>query len=309
MRVDDNKLDFAYKYPFSQEARDVVAGLKLGSVEQQYLKEGVSRLEGAFKEGKVPHDRLRGLSEVKQKRILSYVYARMLVSAIGDTYSISKFAAAEANAAIDFLPFDTEEIWLKISNELKLEIKKEGGYFVIGFEKFVSVPRRDDSLKLVNQRLDAGIVRMDSMQLLKFLGYAIEKEIASRLPIDRKDLPKEVIEAAKGLKPQEQRIALDIKSGVYGWIEKLMLSPIADVRHRTVNLILAPYLVNVKKLDEESAVRLIVEYIDRCKKVNPDTKVNETYIRYQCKYAKTKGLRPMSLSRARELLNGVADFG
>jgi hypothetical protein len=309
MKADDSKLDFAYKYPFSQEAREVVADLKLGSVDAQYLKEGFARLEGAFKDGKVPHERLRGVGELKQKRILGYVYARMLVSALGDAYAISRFAAAEANASGDFLPFETEDTLMKISKELGLEISKDAGYFAMSFEKFVSIPKKEEMLKLVNQRLANGIIRMDNLQMHRLLRYAIEKEITSRLPIEKKSLPKEIIEAAKGLKPQEQKIELDIKAGAYSWIEKLMLSPIADVRHRTVNLILAPYLTNVKKLDEETASRLIMEYIDRCKKVNPDTKVNETYIRYQVKYAKTKGLRPMSLTRAKDLLRGVADFG
>jgi hypothetical protein len=240
--------------------------------------------------------------------VLGYVYARMLVSAIGDAYSISRFAAAEADAATFFLAFDTPDTMIKISEEIGLGLVKEGDCFSISFEKFVSIPKKEETLKLVNQKITSGKVTLDVLVAQKFLGYAIEKEIASRLPIEKKQLPKEVIEAAKGLKPQEQRIVLGAGKGTYAWIEKLMATPITDVRHRTVNLILAPYLTNIKGLDEDSAARVIIEYIERCKKVNPNTKINETYIKYQCKYAKTKGLRPMSLVRAKELLKGVADF-
>ncbi len=308
LKPDDQKLDFAYRYPFSKEAKELVAGLKLGSVDEQNLKEGVDRLAGAFNDGSVPHDKLRGLGDLKQRRILGYVYARMLVSAIGDNYSISRFAAAEAAAATYFLAYDSTDTLLRIANELDLGLVKESNDFSISFERFVSIPKKEDTLKLVNQKISAGKVTLDALLTQKFLGYAIEKEIASRLPIEKKQLPKEVIEAAKGLKPQEKKISLGAGSGTYAWIEKLMATPITDVRHRTVNLILAPYLTNVKGLDEDSAAKVIVEYIERCKKVNPNTKINETYIKYQCKYAKTKGMRPLSLSRARELLKGVADF-
>jgi hypothetical protein len=307
--VDANKLEFAYKYPFSQEAKEVVAELKLGSIDEQYLKEGISILKSAFKDGKIPYEKVREMSEVKYRYLLGYVYARMLVSAVGDAYSISRFAAAEADAAENHLSIDSLDNLLKICAELGLRIrKKESKDFEIGFDQFVSVPRKDSSLGLVNARISKGVVSIDEQQLRKFVGCAIEKEIASRLPIDKKELPKEIIEAAKELKPREQRISLDLRKGAYSWIEKLLSTPISDIRHRTVNLILAPYLVNVRGIDEESAAKLIIDYIEKCKRINPNTKINESYIRYQCKYAKNKGLRPMSLVRARDLLKGVAEF-
>ena len=86
------------------------------------------------------------------------------------------------------------------------------------------------------------------------------------------------------------------------------MTPIADVRHRTVNLILAPYLMNVKQKNEDEAVALIMEYISRCKEIEPNTNVNSTYVRYQCRYAKSKGLKPLSLTNARELLGDVLNF-
>ncbi|MGA3020991.1 MAG: hypothetical protein ABSD68_03525, partial [Candidatus Micrarchaeales archaeon] len=87
--VDADKLEFAYKYPFSREAKEVVAELQLSSIDEQYLQEGLSILKNAFKDGKIPHEKVREMSEVKYRYLLGYVYARMLVSAVGDAYSIS----------------------------------------------------------------------------------------------------------------------------------------------------------------------------------------------------------------------------
>ena len=238
---------------------------------------------------------------------MGYVYARMLVSAIGDGYSISRFAAAEATTSLEFLSQDTVAL-LKIANELNMGVRKEGADFAIDFEHFVMIPKKDSTMRLINQSLKNGIVRLNELQLHHLVESAIEMEISSRLPIDRKNLPREVIEAAKGLKPEEKKISMSPRSSSYSWVEKLLVSPIADVRHRSVNLIFAPYLVNVKKLDEESAAKVIIEYIERCKKINPNTNINESYIRYQCKYAKRKGIRPLSLVHAKELLKEVAEF-
>jgi len=306
--MQQDKLDFAYKYPFSQEAKEVVAELKVNSIEKQYLQEGVLQLSGALKEGRIAREKIRGLAEIKRKYIMGYVYARMLVSAVGDGYSISKFAAAEAEAASDHLALSIDEM-LKIANEVGLQIGRDRNDFKIRFENFVSVPKKSGDMRLINQRLVDGMVYINERQLLDLVKSAIEKAISSSLPIDKKNLPKEIVEAAKGLKPQEKRIAIGVNSGTYAWIEKLLANPIADVRHRSVNLIFAPYLVNVKKLDEESAARVIMDYIEKCKVINPNTKINEKYIRYQCKYAKTKGLRPLSMQRARELLKEIAEFG
>ncbi|MDE1854992.1 MAG: DNA primase noncatalytic subunit PriX [Candidatus Micrarchaeota archaeon] len=302
-----DKLDFAYRYPFSQEAREVVAGLNVTAVDRNYLQEGISQITSVLKTGRIAHERTRGITEVKLRYIMGYAYARMLVSAMGDGYSISRFAAAEAEAASEFLAFSVDDM-IKIGNEFGLGVKRDKDTFVVGFESFVSVPKRNAELKLINQRLAGGKVTIDVRELLALVKGSIEKGVSEGLPIDRKIIPKEVAEAAKLLKPQEKKIALVSRAGSYSWIEKLLATPIADVRHRSVNLIFAPYLVNVKGLDEESAARTIIDYIERCKKINPNTKINESYIKYQCKYAKNKGLRPLSMTKARELLKEVAEF-
>jgi DNA primase large subunit len=259
--MQESKLDFAYKYPFSQEAKEVVADLHATAINQQQLREGVSRLKGALKEGNVAHANVKGLSEVKYSYIMGYVYARMLVSALGDAYAIRQFAAAEAKTAADILSRDTTDNLVKVANELQLGVRKENGDFAIDFEKFVLVPSVDNELKLVNQRLRNGVVYVEQPRLLKLVGRAIEKEISSKLPIDKRELPREVMEAARGIRPQEQKIMAAGGKGTYGWIEKLLQTPIPDVRHRTVNLVLAPYLVNVKNMDVEEAAKIINEYI------------------------------------------------
>ena len=48
--------------------------------------------------------------------------------------------------------------------------------------------------------------------------------------------------------------------------------------------------------------KAVNDYIKKCKEINPDTNVNESYIRYQVRYSKAKGMKPLSLQKAKELL-------
>ena len=205
---------------------------------------------------------------------------------------------------------------VRVFGELGLEVGRRFGSsrsaeeLAIRFEQYIKAEPRKRGYELVNQRLGGGAVILAGDKVKGFLAEAAAKEIMKGLPIKVNELPAEVVEYCKGVKikikarrPQKKREAAS-----ESWIEELLKTPIPDVRHRTVNLILAPYLVNSKGLDVEQATKVIVEYIERCKEIEPSTKVNERYIEYQCNYAKRRGSKPLSRMKARELLQGSIDL-
>lgn len=306
--ADELKLDFAYRYPFSTEARELISSVNTSKLEEKYVTAGLLRVNEAISRQKIEFIKTP-LTELKYTYLMSYVYARMLISAAGDRYAIARYASAEANRAADALFVDSAENVAKVAKELGLGIKEKDGSYLIRFEEFSAIRRGDEALALANQQLAGGMVHMSKERMVKLLGYAIEREIIKRLPIERKALPRGISEMAKGIKLEEKRAIAAETSGSYAWIEQLLKTPIPDVRHRTVNLILAPYLTNVRKLDEDAASKIIIEYIERCKQMNPNTRINDSYIRYQCHYSKSRGLRPLSASRARDLLADVIEFG
>ncbi len=307
-RADSPKLDFAYRYPFSTEAKEIMSSLNAGAIEERYLTAGLLRVNEAISKARIEFIKT-DLTELKYTYLMSYVYARMLISAAGDRYVIARYASAEAARAGEALSDDRAESITRIANELRLNIREKGGGFLMDFEDFVMVHQKGEALLLANQQLEKGVVRMARDRTIGLLVRAMEREVSSRLPIDKRSLPKEVVEMSRGIRLEEKRAITAENAGSYAWIERLLATPIPDVRHRTVNLILAPYLMNVRKLTEDAAVKAIVEYIDRCKLVNPNTSVNEAYVRYQCRYSRTKGMRPLAASRARELLAEMIEFG
>ncbi len=299
------ELDFAYKYPFSEEAKKVVKEMDMKSIDPIPLAIGKARLEKALQEERLAYEQI---GYGKPEQVASYVYARMLLGAMkGGKLLAMRYAGAEARRAADALEADSDGNLEKLGIELGIVIKRQDGDFTIPVASFLRNTPDSEEFRLVNQRLDRGAVALDRHKLVKVVEVAIRNLIEAGIP-KPEQLPRTILEKAREVKRPVLQSVLPAKPGATkSWIEKLLSTPIEDCRHRTVNLILAPYLVNEKGLEVDRAVEVISEYITLCKTVNPQTNISERYIRYQCQYAKNKGLRPLSLKRARVELGGI-DF-
>lgn len=306
MYADKAGLDFAYHYPFSNEAREIIAQAA-GGLDEKLIKAGKDRVEQDL--GDSPISRLSiSMPEVKRTYVLSYVYSRMIISAIGNKVHLEKYIRSEARRARGALEEETMPNILKLLSELGVEMSYSGERFIMGFAKFLMLSSRSADLSLVKQELDKGLVYLSKDAALALMENAIADEIRKKLPIPALELPKRIIEESRSVRLPKISIRTEVREGSYRWIEKILANPIADVRHRTVNLILAPYLTNIKGMPEDEAAAMIMDYIEKCKLINPDTRVNSSYVKYQCKYSKAKGMKPLSLEKARELYRGVLEL-
>lgn len=303
-------IDIGYKYPFSAEAKQAISEMSIKSFNSVLANLGKIRVQEALSKSEIEYFPTP-LMELKKKYIASYAYARMIVSAIGTKSAVMKYAKAEARRCRNALLTDTPKNVSSMCAQLGLEVKPSGGaHYKIGLYGFLNASAGNEDIKLVNQQVESGRVYLSIDKLARLAEGAIAKETAKGLPASQTGIPKEIFDISRSIYRPEA--ATEKKEGgsssKYRWIEKLLENPIPDVRHRTVNLILSPYFVNVLKMDEEKATKEIVSYIERCKDVNPDTNVDERYIKYQCSYAKRKGLSPLSFTKARDLLGHVTDI-
>lgn len=86
---------------------------------------------------------------------------------------------------------------------------------------------------------------------------------------------------------------------VIDWIEDLLKRGIEDCRQQTIDLVLAPYLVNIKKYEYELAYNTIVQWLDKCSQKS-SLKFNIRYeVRYALNRAKREAMRPMKLDTMR----------
>jgi hypothetical protein len=85
-------------------------------------------------------------------------------------------------------------------------------------------------------------------------------------------------------------------SNYYFWVEHLIQTPIPDFRKLVIDLILAPYLINVRKLSYQESYAIIRNWLDKCNDLNKiDNYRNfEARINYALKNTMNKGIGPMS---------------
>ncbi len=91
------------------------------------------------------------------------------------------------------------------------------------------------------------------------------------------------------------------------WIEKLLQTPIPDFRKNTVNLILAPYLVNIKKLPYNESVEILIGWLEKCDLLRKLDFNSKYLVKYALNTAIHKMIPPMRLEtlkdRNRELFD------
>ena len=309
--MDSVALNFAYKYPFSNEAKAIVES-QPNKINPKYLILSSGHIDNIISNS-LDYKEI-SLGSIKLDYIMTYLYSRMILSASKRLDLIKSYALAESRRSSKALAASDISEMLKLSSELDIRVterfhsRNEPNVeeLAMSFTDYVSNSPKKPEFELVNQKLSGGIVLLDKNKMSKILEQIIFKEILKGLPIKSADLPREVVDYTKTLKFKMPEIRTGARpEKKKGWIERLLQTPIADIRHRTVNLILAPYLVNTKGLEVEQAVKIINEYIEKCKEIDPSTKINESYIRYQCSYAKRRGLKPLSLDRAKELLGNT----
>lgn len=105
----------------------------------------------------------------------------------------------------------------------------------------------------------------------------------------------------------EQRLGSQSKksTNTIFWIEKLLNSPITDFRKNATNLILAPYLVNIKKLSYQESYSTLIEWLKRCDSIrkldfNPTSLANSAL-----NIATQKKIPPMKLETLKNRNSGI----
>lgn len=302
---DQDRLAFAYRYPFSDEAKEVVGNAGVPEDATPYLKMAKARIEEGVGSGSIAYrDMLYG----RKESIIGYAYARLLVSAL-PARAVSAYASAEARRSCSAMSSDSDANVRRLLSELGIQASRSGSAFEIGLVAFLASSPSSEDYALVNQRVRSGAVGLTLPELAGMLLKPVTERIMRGLPVPRKEMPRQVLEFAREIRLPKQEAAPGQSSRTTAWIERLLLNPIPDVRQRVVGLVLAPYLVNVRGMDVDGACKTISDYIEKCKAMDPGTRITDAQIRYQCSYAKSKGMRPLSLRKAEELLSTVIDMG
>lgn len=183
------------KYPFLREASAYIRAEQVSL--EEILSEpayarargiGKARVREALEKG--PDASRVAVAPADQlSQLLGYPVARILVSALEDTYLIRRFALREAIAAEALLGDDTDDLLLHVAGQLSMDLRREDGGFRLHFSDFLRFTNtmRDNPWKLINQRVDRGFVNLRREKVLRVMRNAIQQHIEQSLPLPVND--------------------------------------------------------------------------------------------------------------------------
>jgi Primase X len=278
------------RYPFTPYSRRFFDKLPIEESfsSAEVLRQAESRLLGAIKRQRYE----RHMSELIE--FSSFFVSALIASQ--DQFLGQKFAEMEGSAAKDF--FATERTQdkpaiLKDCFEIKLSPSDIPSYVysipVVDYLRATTrFELRSQRWKLVNRPLEKGIVYLTENDANDLFGDLSEKMIYGGVKNLRKvSFPKQLVGIRERIVPYLP--PQKVKSGRgYLYIEELLAHPVSDGRHRLTWLVLAPYLVNVKNLEESDAVDRIRTFVA----AKGETSSMRRFIEYNVKRAKRNGLMP-----------------
>jgi len=285
------------KYPFTPISRRFFDKLPIEESfsSSEVLRQAESRLLSSL--GRVryePH-----MSELIE--FSSFFVAALVASQ--EPYLGQKFAKSESESAkrqfIKEKPLD-KQIILNDCFEVKLARTGPGatGYaYTLRVEDYLRVVThfelKSQYWKLANRPLSKGVVYLTDNGVNDFFGDLSEKMIYGGVRNLRKvPFPKQLSSLREGLLPLLPPPNIKPTRG-FLYVEDLLSRPVADGRHRLTWLVLAPYLVNVKNLEEQQAVDKIRAFVA----ARGETTAMRRFIEYNVKRAKRNGLMPPTLAK------------
>ncbi|AEH61512.1 DNA primase, large subunit [Methanosalsum zhilinae DSM 4017] len=146
--------------------------------------------------------------------LLSYPFARILVSCIKDEFLIRRYALKEAEASFLLLNSQNSDFLLEFAREFDIAAEFNSAGFILHFTDYIRLAStmKDLEWKLVNRKLKRGFVPLSHRELARLLQEAVRSRIQQSLPAD---VPEDMCQACEQYLP-EIREALDERKQHYG---------------------------------------------------------------------------------------------
>jgi Primase X len=288
--------DLELRYPFAPRSRKFFESIPVeeGLASREVIGQTESRLMSSLGRAKYePH-----MSELVE---FSSFFAAALVAS-QDPVLTSRFSKKEAERAKEFFVREDPKAKAEVVGECfgaapSLVDADGRASYSMPFERYLSLVSKyelskNPKWKLARQELDRGIVYMSDNMLNDLFGDSALAAIAEGVRnLRRGQFPKQLL----GVKADVMQYVPSPKPKTnkgYLYVEDLLAHPVSDGRHRLVWLVLAPYLVNVKKLDDETAIERIRAFVAAA----GETSAMRRFVEYNVRRARRNGLLPPTFS-------------
>ena len=289
--------DLELRYPFAPKSRKFFESIPIeeGLASREIIIQTESRVLSALGRMKYePH-----ISELLE---FSSFFAAALVAS-QDAVLTLRFSRKEAERAKRFFMKEAPADKIVAMTEcFGLQARLTDGSesrprYAFPFEGYLSLVSKyelakSSKWKLTRQSLEGGTVYMSGNLLDDFFGDCAQRTIAEGVKNLRKTpFPRQL----QGTKNRVMQYVPVQRAGTgtgYLYVEDLLKHPVSDGRHRLVWLVLAPYFVNVKKVDDEEAIEKIRAFVA----VAGETSGLKRFVEYNVHRARRNGLMPPTFS-------------
>lgn len=182
----------AAKFPFLEEsaqfAEDNNADLDaliLSPSFEPARERGVQRVLDALESSEVSYKPLMNDYD-RLIEVMSYPYARMIVSMVGDRFLTKRYALAEAVRMNKILSSEDHETLLAVSEELGVTSTVDSdGIIRMKFTDYLRLANRLKSVdwKLINSEIHSGLVYLPQEKFSRLMQNALQDKIESELPL------------------------------------------------------------------------------------------------------------------------------
>jgi len=289
--------DLELRYPFAPRSRNFFESIPVedGLASREVIGQTESRLLSSLGRARYePH-----ISELVE---FSSFFAAALVAS-QDPVLTSRFSKKEAERAKEFFVREEPKAKVEIMRECfgaapsLVDVEDGRASYSMPFESYLSLVSkyelsRNPKWKLARQELDRGTVYVTDNMLNDLFGDSALAAVAEGVRnLRRGPFPKQLL-GVKGDVIQYVPSPRPRTNKGYLYVEDLLAHPVSDGRHRLVWLVLAPYLVNVKKLDDETAIEKIRAFVAAA----GETSAMRRFVEYNVRRARRNGLLPPTFS-------------
>ena len=165
-----NDLDFAVKFPFTEQAKDIIKELGV-ELNEMTVSKAVERIKsclgGNGKKSIALHE-----SE-KIQEIASYAAARILLGYMQNRYLTNKFAVAESKIMASLL--DKQEEITGLEEFFKIKKIEEENKIYLSLPSFLKFAPKSIEYKIINRQLKKGKVLINHREEIRIIEEAIRK--------------------------------------------------------------------------------------------------------------------------------------
>ncbi len=174
-------------YRFVEECGADIEGLITSPSYEQARSRGIQRIFDALDKSEVSYvPMVRASDYDRLMEVLSYPYARMIVSAVGDRFLTKRYALAEAVRMNNLLSGEEYRVVMEVSEELNVPSSVDpDGIMRIHFSDYLRLANRLKSVdwKLINSDIHDGMVHLPQDKFSRLMQNALQDKIESELPL------------------------------------------------------------------------------------------------------------------------------